>query len=152
MIAALLYNNLAMTSPYWCPPSRLCLSLYWIGDLQWGCEANFVCSVICPFFRQKTFYVLNTMFIFDRCHQWWQSSNMNVIQRIKQVLFNKIFFFFAHQEINGQSFSNHLPCTCLLTETTQLLLSGGVQRGLVLEKKSFSIASSIGVLWGSLLP
>ena len=25
MIAALLYNNLAMTSPYWCPPSRLCL-------------------------------------------------------------------------------------------------------------------------------
>ena len=26
MIAALLYNNLAMTSPYWCPPSRLCLS------------------------------------------------------------------------------------------------------------------------------
>ena len=25
VIAALLYNNLAMTSPYWCPPSRLCL-------------------------------------------------------------------------------------------------------------------------------
>ena len=27
VIAALLYNNLAMTSPYWCPPSRLCLCL-----------------------------------------------------------------------------------------------------------------------------
>ena len=27
MIAALLHNNLAMTSPYWCPPSRLCLLL-----------------------------------------------------------------------------------------------------------------------------
>ena len=27
VIAALLYNNLAMTSPYWCPPSRLCLSV-----------------------------------------------------------------------------------------------------------------------------
>ena len=24
----MLHNNLAMTSPYWCPPSRLCLS-YW---------------------------------------------------------------------------------------------------------------------------
>ena len=29
MIAALLYNNLAMTSPYWCPPSRLCLLTHW---------------------------------------------------------------------------------------------------------------------------
>ena len=29
VIAALLYNNLAMTSPYWCPPSRLCLYIFY---------------------------------------------------------------------------------------------------------------------------
>ena len=31
MIAALLYNNLAMTSPYWCSPSSLCLCHINIG-------------------------------------------------------------------------------------------------------------------------
>ena len=43
VIAALLYNNLAMTSPYWCPPSRLCLlhddspqSKQWPDKIHWS--------------------------------------------------------------------------------------------------------------------
>ena len=49
VIAALLYNNLAMTSPYWCPPSRLCLlpvevtvTEQWAMRLIfWGCLTSF---------------------------------------------------------------------------------------------------------------
>ena len=40
VIAALLYNNLAMTSPYWCPPSRLCLSTIQAGSA--ACRHSFV--------------------------------------------------------------------------------------------------------------
>ena len=36
VIAALLYNNLAMTSPYWCPPSRLCLLYLLTQASAWG--------------------------------------------------------------------------------------------------------------------
>ena len=56
MIAALLYNNLAMTSPYWCPPSRLCLFML---------EKHIVCDA-CGL-RSPSFEFSNVLYITPTC-------------------------------------------------------------------------------------
>ena len=49
VIAALLYNNLAMTSPYWCPPSRLCLLVMVIG-------CGTMCTLYDSWYKQVRFH------------------------------------------------------------------------------------------------
>ena len=46
VIAALLYNNLAMTSPYWCLPSRLCLFKCWNGPISMAWRVTAVAPLL----------------------------------------------------------------------------------------------------------
>ena len=72
VISALLYNNLAMTSPYWCPPSRLCLSILCCistpGQMRWP-----------PWFRSR-----RSLIIRDQTHvllTWSYSISQEICTR-----------------------------------------------------------------------
>ena len=69
VIAALLYNNLAMTSPYWCPPSRLCLSMLGLKLMHIVKGANSVnCSHL---LEQSSIFFMWTSYLFFHWLALW---------------------------------------------------------------------------------